>query len=647
MTNDEIITLFSESNEEGLIKEFTESKDFSYKTDDGWNLPQLCAYYNMPNLFKILSESMSFEDFNKGLNPIFIALEEQNFDFISQIHTQIRAGKIDLKAKEKSGENLLHMSIYYGNIEFAKELYELKVSAFEPNNRGETAINMAIKKNYLELFDLLNDPNVLLEKYNESYIQDSIRVDSEKIFERLLPITNLTPDELFELSSGFSSIKVLNNLLKSGDIIPGIQQLTSIINLISKNYDSDPSSLDAAVELTDYLFSIKTPFSRFSNEDGQSAWMLCILNNNERVFERLIASQESANVTDSQNHTPLFYAIEKNKPNMVKLLLDNKANPNHVDNVGNSPLIRAVEIGNETIVSALLKHGANVNHKNQNNENSLSLAIKKRRIDIVSNLIWNGGEISTNPAKFFEEKSFMQIGASGQAERFSYHEESQIDNFVALSKIGFDLEQKNDVGDSLIHHFIKNGYMANFYAIIKCLNNPNQIDSEGNSPIMLSCQKNQDVYFNTLTDRYSNLDLTVTNANNQTVYDLCIISNKVKNLEKLILLDKEITSETIRTPLKCISKDGDLSAIGAKILTDKLKINLNDIDENGNNLLMYSLAGGNLKNIKWLVEEAKVLVDLDRENKYGHSLKKMIDAIPNPELKADVNYILKKNVLKP
>ena len=640
----EFINALEENNIEIALELLSKNPSLvSEKTEDGWNVFQLAAYYNSPEITNYLLNSSTQEQINDSkVHPLIIALEEKNDAVIQAYLNFSDSNKINWNVKETNGDNLISLAIHYNQEQYVEAFVDKGISLFEKNNQGLNALSFIVEKNNTELFNQLSAKYNLEEHYDDVLIKKSIQKDNVEIFEQLFDSTHLSPDQLFEFSSGFDSIKVMNAILESGEIIPGMDQITKIVDLMCRKYESQPEK-DAATSLADFLFEIKTPFNQFVNDRGQSAWMLCIHSGNEEVFERLMNSTENVNSTDMEQHSPLFYAIEKNNVNFVRMLLKKKANPNQEDKHKNTPLIKAVERGSSAIVKELLKYGARVNDLNGNNDHALSIGIKKRRMDIVSDLIWSGGEITTNPVKLIEEKNMFFFGSSGEAVRNEYFDEENIDNFISLSRLGFRLDQRNEQGDTFLLHFIKNGYIANFSALMRCQFNPNQIDNDGNSALMCSALKSQDEYFNSMLKKFDKLDLEHKNNNGETVYDLCLKVNKVSRMEKLINYDESLSLANAEKAAKIIAKDGKLSEYVTKLTKSGLDLAFED--QYKNTLLMFSLAGGNLENFKYLIEDVGVPVNLKHANKYGHTIEDLINAMP-PEIGKDFNGYLTRNLKK-
>jgi ankyrin repeat protein len=606
-------------------------------SEDGWNCIQLASYYNAVNSIEYCLENMSADLINSSRNPLLIAIEEKNKQALETFLNTSNQEKIDWQVQDKNGENLVHLAMFYGLDEFIPSLVSKNIDCSQKNNQGISPVQLSIERGNQKLFDYFNDQIDMYEKYDEIYIKKSIQSDSVTIFERLYPYSNISIDDLFGLAVGFGSIKVLSSIVNDGKIILGSEQITSVIDLMCKKYEVEEDR-KAAENIANYLFEINVPFNKFVNSQGQTAWMLCIQNNNEEIFDRLMQTSENVNIIDSEGHSPLFYAIEKNNSNLVKMLLKKKANPNQLDKSKNTPLIKAVQKNNSEIVKEILQYMPLVNEVNTNNEHALSIAIKNRRIDIVSDLIWAGGEITTNPVKMIEEKQMFFFGANGGTERNSYYDEENIDNFVSLVKLGFKINQVNSDGDTFLLHFIKNGYISNFSALMRCNINPNQPDSNGNSPIMCAAAKRQNEYFNAMINKFSNIDYGVKNIYGENVYDICFKAGKSDRMEKLLIADNNITQEDLLKVAKIIAKDGNISSYASKLKNKDF--DLKSLDDNDNNLLMFSLIGKNIDNFKYLVNE--VGIDVNQKNKMGHSIKDMINLMPE-EISKEFKQALKTN----
>lgn len=594
--------------------------------NDNWGVLSLVTQYQMPEYVEALLQKMTVEQINsQNPHPLFVALENKDYELFNFL---LNHEKVDVQIKAKSGDNLVALATVLGEKQIIENLLAKDISPITQNNMGQSAVSNAIYNNKTEIFELFEQLPTLYSMYDDLWIKYSIQTGNVAIFEKLYPHSKLSPDEMFKMAYEFGKVNIASIIVNSGDFLPGTQQITEIVELMCQHYDV-PEEKESSRLLADYLFEIKTPFHKFVNQQGQSAWMLSIQNDNEEVFKRLVESDGFINAYDTQKHTPLFYAIEKNNPHFVKLLLKKKANPNQTDGNKDTPLIKAVKKGKFELVEAILEYPSFVNEVNRDNENALSLAIKFKRMDMVSAIIWAGGEITTNPASFVDHTDLIQFNGSGQYEKITTHtEETQINNFQALSKLGFRLNQVNESGDTFMLHFIKNGYLANFKALLRCSLDPNHVDTDGNSAIMCAMTKNSDAYAIGLLNRYNNLDLTILNKDGLTVYDIACKQSKTNRLQELVYYDDNISQEDLEKVLPIIARDGELEKISRHL---NHKVLEKTVDTNGNNLLMLAVAGNNKENFEYILNVENFKISAKNLNNNDKNLVDLISALPEED----------------
>ena len=82
----------------------------------------------------------------------------------------------------------------------------------------------------------------------------------------------------------------------------------------------------------------------------------------DKVVKEMVNNYAAdVNETDSNNETPLYYAVKNNNIKAVKFLIENKADTEIANNSGISPLVLAISNNNTKIAEILIKEGkANV-----------------------------------------------------------------------------------------------------------------------------------------------------------------------------------------------------------------------------------------------------------------------------------------------
>ena len=620
-----IIEYIKNNQVENLINEYNTDKESLLEMDEeGITALNLAIIYGNNEIIKYVLKDIpqQYIEMQRPDHPIIVAIENNNKEIFNLLyHLNIN---LDIKGKNKN--NLLQTAILSNaDDDFLIQLSK-KTDPFYENNRNKDSIVLALEKNKNNFLMYLFNNNSI-EKFldkKEYYLKYAIKNSNNFVLEQLIEHQNENLDELFQIAFENKNIIALEKIVSKSDFIPGSLQIRQLVETMCLKYEYEKEQ-QAAEKIVDFLFSIKLPFEQFANEDGKSAWMLAIENANVELFDKFIKSNAQIDVVDNQGDTPLMYAIEIQNLEFVSYLLKHKANPNHKNKYKNTPLIRAVQKNNFDIVKELLKYPVYVNEENSLLETAMSIAVKFRRMPIVTQLIWAGAEINKNPHTFLQTEDIYQIGLTGQYEKVTSLENVKcVDDFIALSQLGFNLNQENEDGDSFLLHFIKNDYRANYKTLLRCNMNPNQIDSDGNSALMCTMSKTADFYFKTFLNRFSDIDLTVKNKNNQTVYDICYNLKKFTRMEDLIKYDDNLTLGNAQKALQLISQYGNLTTNWSYLEKFKNKFSLTD--EFNNNLLMLSIQGNNLENFQFLLD--KFNIDLEQKNDNQHNAIELIDLLP-------------------
>ena len=109
---------------------------------------------------------------------------------------------------------------------------------------------------------------------------------------------------------------------------------------------------------------------------------------------RHIADTHGADV-DARNRygcTPLFYAVNMQRREVVELLLSKNAGVDISDNTGWTLVHEAAEKEDAEILRLLIAHGANVNVKDKNGETPLNISSQRDAPDITEILETSGAK---------------------------------------------------------------------------------------------------------------------------------------------------------------------------------------------------------------------------------------------------------------
>jgi hypothetical protein len=140
---------------------------------------------------------------------------------------------------------------------------------------------------------------------------------------------------------------------------------------------------------------------------------------------------------DSKGMTPLMYALQIGKNDLLKCLLKKKVNVNILDKVGRSPLHMAVSRNNAEVVSLLLENGADINLKDARGFTPAHVAATLFFPTILKQLI--------------EHKDFDPTIISNQRQTFDVIFASKFNSFISLdlNELAKDKENSKKVIESL------------------------------------------------------------------------------------------------------------------------------------------------------------------------------------------------------
>ena len=555
------------------IKESLETEDFnsfsSIILEDPKNLNiiiednsllSLAIKQGKQEFVDFLMEHMSTQQINDlGAHPLITALEI-NSPFIE---TLIKNPKTNLLKTSKSGHTFLYYASYYNRVEYVDFLLENGVNPHKENNTGESAVIYVISNNNLEIFDKFFQCHDFSSNYSDLYMQIAIRDNAPEIVSKLHPYTKLSDDELYNLAIDFRNPVIIKIIMDNSlSLILGQSQIQKLIGVVTE-YRENEIEQTAAAELIDHLFKINIPFNRFIDENNLSIWWAAINNGQEHIIDKLLQTKEPINIVDSDGQTPIFYALFKRKQSIAKKILAKNPKLDVIDKNGNTPLIQAIRFNQPEIVEEILKHKPIlIDAVNNAGESALSLAVHQKQMDLVSSLLWAGGNIMANPIKTIEEISVYQIGLSGEFEKgFNTIEERQFNDFISLSKIGLNMNEKNKHGDTYLNHFIKTGHLANFKILLQCNFNPNETDKDGNTPIMLAAQKQTTDYMKGLLYKFRDINLLAKNNKNETIYDILKKTNDYEKVKLIIENDNNIKEEEFKKVLGIITDNNKLPEI--------------------------------------------------------------------------------------
>ncbi len=100
------------------------------------------------------------------------------------------------------------------------------------------------------------------------------------------------------------------------------------------------------------------------NDNGNTALMLAVKNNNSDIIQLLINNNVDCNIRNNDGNNALMLAVKNDNSDIIQLLINNNVDCNIRNNDGNTALMLAVKNDNLDTVKKLLAAGSNPNIPN-------------------------------------------------------------------------------------------------------------------------------------------------------------------------------------------------------------------------------------------------------------------------------------------
>ncbi|HOW50720.1 MAG TPA: ankyrin repeat domain-containing protein [bacterium] len=154
------------------------------------------------------------------------------------------------------------------------------------------------------------------------------------------------------------------------------------------------------------------------DERGRTILMLAAAQNNQEIFDMLIAKNADPNAKSLEGETPLLMAAKAGNKAMVDFLVEKGADPMAKDNFGRTTLMYAAASGNVELVKFFLAKGVEVNALDKYNQNALVFAVRENKTDAAKFLLGKGAQVNiVKPMTEEEKKAFEEAKKKAEKER--------------------------------------------------------------------------------------------------------------------------------------------------------------------------------------------------------------------------------------
>jgi len=169
----------------------------------------------------------------------------------------------------------------------------------------------------------------------------------------------------------------------------------------------------------------------------------------------LIDTRVDVNATQPDGTTPLHWAVDRDRPDMVQMLIRAGANVKAANRYGATPLWLASVNGNPKTIAMLLEGGADAGSANADGETALMVAARTGKTDAVNLLLARGADPNAKEG-WRGQTALMWAAAEGHA--------AVIDLLVGR---GADLKMRSNAGFTALLFAAREGRIAAVEALLK------------------------------------------------------------------------------------------------------------------------------------------------------------------------------------
>jgi ankyrin repeat protein len=217
-----------------------------------------------------------------------------------------------------------------GKLNSVKVLLDLKVDIEKKDNKGDTALHMALRQNHDEVALLLVKQGARVDIIDR-FGYNALGIAQHK--KSALPLSYELIKSIFDVESGAPDISSFRTVLIHADY----KRLSELLSRYPKI-------------AMDYAYEAINPLALLVDSPNESSAL--------RSAEILLDYRANVNGPEGSEQTPLIIATLKQKKSFVYLFLSSQANPQLLDKDGRSALIHAIETNNPDIVDLLLAYSA-------------------------------------------------------------------------------------------------------------------------------------------------------------------------------------------------------------------------------------------------------------------------------------------------
>ncbi|ORX61170.1 ankyrin [Piromyces finnis] len=576
-----MIAVCNECNYMIVKKLLTLPENTLYEIDkNGKTAFLLSILNNCPKIAALLIESgASISDIDtdsKNNNALLLASKYGNYEIVSYL---VKNKSIDIDSQNKNLNTSLIKASKKNNVDIVRFLLRKGANPETKNKNGNTALIVACLQKNMNIIECLityganiecynNEgftPLILACQNNDASMADTFINKYNAKINYTNPILRKEMDKCFIKAVESGYFRIVKLLLKCGYIID-----------ISNKNNNYYKLLVALINATNSAFYrvlneiLPNPYFEEVLKDWRNSEILIFAcrNSNRRIIDLLLKYEVNVNVRDKYNNTALIeLSSQPYLFNYIKELIKRNAEINVINNEGISALLNSCKELDSRIFKYLINKGANFYLCDFYGNNALMYACSYGDIDKIKFLLKR--HININTQNNDGETALMQSVRAGKAYIVKFLLRCRANVNILNRKnqsaliIGFLTFYEKDIVDNNDIDIIK-------MLILKKADLNVPIDTSGNSILMFLIMKNDISTIKYLSKLYfRQIDFSHKNYLGHNAFTYALKCNNQKIINFLISTNK---------------------------------VNAFDEDDNGNDMIMYTICNTNVDYFKKLSE---------------------------------------------
>jgi ankyrin repeat protein len=414
-----------------------------------------------------------------GSQPLHAACQNSNAAVVELL---LATKKVDVNTFTKDGLTPLHIACGFRNAAVVNLLLQNNADIFSQDRNKQTALMLAKQINNQKIVTILENKIAALVAFFKAATEGDIK-----------SLTKAINDGIHLDAQDANGVTPLLLACQSGH--------TAVVQALIENR--------ANISIV--------------NKNGGYALHFAAQNGHLDIVKLLLGKGANISIANKQGGNALHLAAQNGHLDIVKLLLGKGANINQPDQGGFTPLLLACQNGHTSVVQALLENRANISIANKQGGNALHLAAQMVHLDIVKLLLKNGADL--NNINKINGATALHIAAADNnldfVKFFLAQKGINIDIMDLEGRTPLDVTETDAIIELLKDHLDLFRAMRdnNTESIQKLLDkgvNPNQVDSDGLTPLHHAIQKgNMDVL--KLLLKQKDIDVNAVNRSGLTI----------------------------------------------------------------------------------------------------------------------------------